>query len=644
MDQVIIRKLTEIIHANLDDENFGVRELALASGMSRSKIHRKLKSTLKKSVSQFIREVRLQKAMEMLLQNVATVSEISYKVGFNSPAYFNSCFHHYFGYPPGEVKKRSLLDNEESNNKNPSENQPKSPGINLTRRGNYSRRPILFVSLIFLVLFALTYFMYSLSVGEPNPVNTFRLNKHEKSIAVLPFKNLSGNPENQYFADGIMEDILNNLCHIKELRVISRASVEEFRDSTINAQEIAKKLHVRYILEGSIQRQGDKAKVVIQLIDAKHDQHIWAEKFEKEMVDNFVIQSSIAKKVASELQAVISPKETERIEKISTDNPEAYDRYLMGRFFWSKRTKEGLKKSIAYFEEAIALDPDYAIAYAGLADAYFIQTWWRWMDRDEGFALAKKFVLQALEIDQNLCEAHATLGGLLCYDEWEWEKARKELLIAIELNPNYATAHQYYSELLDILGQTEEALEEINTALALEPYSKLMFGLESLYLYNQGKLKESLSACKSVEEIDSTYTSNYWRRFYIYINLGEDLKAVETFRKILTMNPTTVSLAGSVNEIYNKSKINGILKWGIDLELKKKIPSSARLAKWNILLGKKEESLKWLEKAMEMRLPDIPRIYTDPDYKILHNEPRFKKMIKQMGLSGYPLKSPAKNN
>lgn len=643
MDQVIIRKLTEIIHANLDDENFGVTELALASGMSRSKVHRKLKSTLKKTASQFIREVRLQKAMEMLQQNMATVSEISYKVGFNSPAYFNNCFHHYFGYPPGEVKKRSLLDAEESNGKNLLENQSISSFKNLIQRGNYRGKLILIVSLVSLVLFSLTYFIYRLSVDKPSPVNIL-ISHREKSIAVLPFKNLSGNPENQYFADGIMEDILNNLCHIKELRVISRASVEEFRNSTINAHEIAKKLHVQYILEGSIQRQGDKAKVVIQLIDARHDQHIWAEKFEKELVDNFVIQSSIAQKVASELSAVLSPKETERIEKISTHNPEAYDRYLMGRFFWSKRTKEGLKKSIAYFEEAIALDPDYAIAYAGLADAYFIQTWWRWMDRDEGFALAKKFVLKALEIDHNLCEAHATLGGLLCYDGWEWEKARKELLIAIELNPSYATAHQYYSELLDILGQTEEALEEINLALALEPYSKLMIGLKSLYLYNQGKLNESLIACKSVEEIDSNYTSNYWRRFYIYFHQGGDLKALETLRKILMLDPSTANLAGSVDEIYNNSKIKGILKWLTDKELKKISPDYANLAKWNILLGKKEESLKWLGKAMEIRVPDIPRIYTNPDYKILHNEPRFKKMIKQMGLSAYPLKSSAKNS
>ena len=621
------------------DENFGVEDLVREMGISHISLHRKLKTISNQTISQFIREIRLKKAKELLLNEDLTVSEIAYRVGFGSPTYFNNCFHEYYGYPPGEVKKRSLsFDNEPKKEYHLgadfAKKESMSAGTNPINQLKFSRKSIIIVSLVILFIFSLTYFLYVAFIKEANPV--LRLKNINKSIAVLPFKNLSANPENQYFADGVMEDILNNLCHIKELRVISRASVEKISESTKNAQEIAEKLNVQFILEGSVQRDKDKVKVVVQLIDASHDQQIWFEKFENELFNIFVIQSNIAQKVAHELGVVLSLKETARIEKISTRNPEAYDRYLMGRFYWNKRTSEGLKKSISYFENAIALDPYYAIGYAGLADAYFIQAWWKWIDREAGYAQAKKYVLQALELDPNLSEAHATLGGLLCWDEWKWEEARKEMLIAIELNPSYATAHQYYSELLSILGQTEEALEEINTALALDPYSSAMLDNKSVYYYNQGKMEESLSVLKYLEEVNPNYTPGYNSCFFIYLRKGENLKAVEAFKKCLAVDSLSAIKADSVKEIYNKSKINGLLKWRIDSELKKTRPNAVTLAKYNILLGKNEESLKWLEKAVQIRVPEIPWINNDPDYKILHLEPRYKKVINQMGLTDYP--------
>ena len=639
MNSEFVKRLTDIVEANMADENFGVEDLVREMGLSHISLHRKLKTISNQTISQFIREIRLKRAKELLLNEDLTVSEIAYRVGFGSPTYFNKCFHEYFGYPPGEVKKRSLSTEAEPDNENLitlgfAKKEPTSAVTSPIRQLKFSRKSMIVVSLVFLILFSLTFFLYIAFIKEANPV--LRLKDRDKSIAVLPFKNLSANPENQYFADGVMEDILNNLCHIKELRVISMASVEKFRESTKNAQEIAEKLKVQYILEGSVQRDKDKVKVVIQLIDVSHDQQIWFEKFENELFNIFVIQSSIAQKVAAELGVVLSLKETERIKKISTRNPEAYDCYLMGRFYWNKRTREGLKKSIAYFEEAIALDPDYATGYAGLADAYFIQVWWKWIDREAGYAQAKKFVLQALKLDPNLSEAHATLGELLCWDEWKWDEARKEMLIAIELNPNYAIAHQYISELLGILGQTDEALEEINIALALEPYSRAMLSNKSVYYYNKGKLEESLSVLRNLEEIDPNYQLAYMRYFYIYLRKGENLKAAKAFQTFLAEDSLTVGQADSVKEIYNKSKINGILKWQIDSELRKTRPNATTLAKYNILLGNKEESLKWLEKAVQIRVPEIPRIDTDPDYKILQFEPRFKRIINQMGLTGYP--------
>lgn len=637
MDQVTIRKLTEIIHANLGNENFGVNDLALAAGMSRSTVHRKLKTDFKKSASQFIREVRLQKAMEMLQQNMATVSEISFKVGFNSPAYFNTCFHQYFGYPPGEIKKRNLLEANGTGNGDILSVEPKrgptSHELRLLRLVHFSRKTIVILSLTILILLALTYFLYIFYLkefGEPIHVN---LRTRDKSIAVLPFKNISNNPENQYFADGVMEDILNRLCKIKELRVISRGSVETFRESSISTNEIAKKLKVQYILEGSVQRDGDKVQVIAQLIDTKHDQHIWSEKYERELFDIFFIQSSIAQNIANELQAVLSNKEIEKIKKIPTQNPEAYNLFLKGRFFWNTRSEEDLKKSKEYFEKATVTDPDYAMAFAGLADTYFAQAWWEYIDRGEGFSSAKEIVLKALDLDQNLAGAHATLGTLLCWDEWKWEESRKELLIAIELNPNYSTAHQYYSELLDILGQNEEAMEQINIALELDPYSRTMLWLKAWYYYKVGNWKESLNACQSLEEIDPDYTSIYWLYFCNYLKQKNEVKAVESLQKIMVKIVDTSGKSVSAKEIYDQSGLTGLLKWLIGVELKKSKPNNIRLARFNAILGKKREAIMWLEKAFNSRMPEIPRINTDPDFESLRNELRFRKIVKQMDLT-----------
>ena len=272
MNSEFVKRLTDIVEANLADENFGVEDLVREMGLSHITLHRKLKTISNQTISQFIREIRLKKAKALLLNEDLTVSEIAYRVGFGSPTYFNKCFHEYYGYPPGEVKKKSLSIENEPNNENPltavfAKKESKSPGTSLIRL-----KSIIIVSLAFLILFSLTYFLYITFIKEVNPV--LRLKDTNKSIAVLPFKNLSANRENQYFADGVMEDILNNLCHIKELKVISRASVEKFRESTKDAQEIAEKLHVHFLLEGSVQRDKDKVKVIVQLIETSHDQQI----------------------------------------------------------------------------------------------------------------------------------------------------------------------------------------------------------------------------------------------------------------------------------------------------------------------------------------------------------------------------------
>jgi TolB-like protein/AraC-like DNA-binding protein len=320
--QVIIRKLTEIIHANLEKENFGVSELAVAAGMSRSSVHRKLKSFVKKTASQFIREVRLQKAMELLQQDMATASEIAYKVGFNSPTYFNTCFHHYFGYPPGEVRKKNITENEVNKAQTLLNQDEAKPELTTFAPENvkwirFSRRKF-FGLLIMTILVYLLTLLWHISYQNESKLpfkNTTR--SREKSIVVLPFKSLSNNAENLTFAEGLVEDILNNLFRIKELMVISRTSGEPYCGEIRSAPETARELNVNFILEGSVQQEEGKVRIFVQLIDAGNDRHIWSEKYVRDIADIFFNQSSIAKQVTDELQAVLTSCETEHIEKKS---------------------------------------------------------------------------------------------------------------------------------------------------------------------------------------------------------------------------------------------------------------------------------------------------------------------------------------
>ncbi len=258
-----------------------------------------------------------------------------------------------------------------------------------------------------------------------------------------------------------------------------------------------------------------------------------------------------------------------------------------------------------------------------------------WHPLLEGWAKAKEFALKAIDIDKNLGEAHAILGELLSFYEWKWEEARKEFLIAIELNPNYSDAHLYYTELLDILRENDKAREQVNLAMELDPLFFMWHSVSSMLYYNEGKLNESLDECRKTLELEPNYLSIYWTYFYVYIKQDENLKAIETLQKIMPMDTLTARNANMVKDIYNKSGMNGIFEWLIELELKSADPSPMSLARWYANLDKKDESLDWLEKAFDEHQPTIPRINNNPDFDIVRSEPRFQAMIKKMGLSEY---------
>jgi len=358
-DEKFLYELKQAVLDNLENEQFSVVHLSQIVGVSRSHLHRRLKKLKGQSISQFIREVRLAEALNLLRKDVATTSEIAYRVGFNSPSYFHKCFHEYYGYPPSEAKH--ILQNQFDNNDSKSNTDRIAVRVSnkIIKKSsiNYKTIAISIIALI-LVVYSAFYFLKRETVSTPV----------EKSIAVLPFKSLSTDKENQHFADGLVDDLLNRLALIDEFKVISRTSSDTYRErGKKKIPEIASELGVSYILEGSVQKHGNKARITVQLIDAINDDHLWVKSFDEDIADVFKIQSEIAVQIASDLSTVLTEQQTIDIQKNQTENVKAFELYQLGRFYWGKRIHNEYKTAIQYFELAIAEDPDYALAYAGLA-------------------------------------------------------------------------------------------------------------------------------------------------------------------------------------------------------------------------------------------------------------------------------------
>src|SRR6187551_884276 len=357
-DSEFVRQVTAVIEKNMANEQFGVSELSDEMNMSRSNLLRKVKKLTKLSVSQLISQVRLKQGMNLLRTSTFNVSEISHQVGFSSTSYFIKCFREYYGYPPGEVGKRS------SEGMNPiPDNLPTQIFVDTTRK----RKFVIFGSVLVLAAIAAGSFIYT-SWSSWSSSQSIML---EKSIAVLPFKNDSNDSSNLYLINGLMESTLNNLQQMGGLRVISRTSVERYRNSTKSIPEMAKEMNVNYFVEGSGQKMGDHIVLNIQLIEAATDKHLWAKQYRKETKDIFALQQEIARNIAEEIEVFITPEVKERIEKIPTDNLVAYDLYLKGKDLFYVSTGESLTASIPYFKNAIELDDKFALAYANAAMVYY---------------------------------------------------------------------------------------------------------------------------------------------------------------------------------------------------------------------------------------------------------------------------------
>jgi TolB-like protein/AraC-like DNA-binding protein len=618
MYKEFIQKLTSLVEANLANEKFGTEELAAEAGMSHSNLNRKLKSITNQNISQFIREIRLKKAKELLQNENLTAAEISYRVGFGSPTYFNKCFHEYFGFSPGEMR---TLESENEQEAEPVETLPKKSKPTKYLIG-------LVVSLI--VLLPLIFFVLNkFSVSK-------KVDAKEKSIAVLPFKYMSNDTLNQYLADGMMDAILLNLSKIKDLRVISRTSVEQYRRNIKTTHEIAKKLDVNFILEGSVLQLGGKVRIMVNLIDASLDQYILTEQYDTELSNIFQIQGDIAKQVSSKLNVVISSKVIKQIEKVHTRNMEAYSYYLKGIYFLNRKNAQYVDKTIDNFEKAIDVDPNFAEAYSGMANAYYLYTQWKLYPRPEGFIKSKEFALKALELDNNLAEAHATLGAILAFVEWKWEEAKKECELATELNPNSPIAHQCFADILMVMRRPSEAREQIDIALKLNPTLPAIYLLSTNFYLAEGKCEEGLKECQKIIDLNPpNFYSAYYAYFELYKCLGNELKAVESLQKAFSFFPEDIKYISKVKEAYNQSGMTGLFRCWIDQELEDPEWGIVGISQKYAIIGEKKKALDYLEEAFKIRYPGLPSINYDPRFDIIRQEPRFQALLDSMGLAQY---------
>jgi TolB-like protein/Flp pilus assembly protein TadD len=453
----------------------------------------------------------------------------------------------------------------------------------------------------------------------------------QKSIAVLPFENLSGNPENAYFTQGIQEEIVTRLAKIADLKVISRTSTQHFKSSPENLAQIAKQLGVANILEGSVQRSGDQVRVNVQLIKAATDAHLWADTFDRELTDIFTVESEIATKIAETLQAKLTGSEKTAIAKRPTANTDAYELYLKGRFFWNKRTGADLRKAIEYFNQALSKDPNYALAYAGLGDSYGLLPIFGVASPADSFPQAKAAAKKALELDDTLAEAHSSLALVLQFYDYDIEESLKEFERAIQLNPNYATAHHWYGELLGALGRFDEGIAELKRAQQLDPLS-LIINADLGHAYTLARqYDKAIEQLRKVIEMDPRFYYAHWSLGKALQLKGRLNEGIAEYRKAVELSDDPFSLA-LLGQAYARAgqqeEAQKILARLRDTAKSRYIhPYSFALL--YLALGDKEQAIRELERTYRERAGAF-MFKADPMLDDLRGNPHLEALVQKV--------------
>lgn len=456
-----------------------------------------------------------------------------------------------------------------------------------------------------------------------------------ESIAVIPFVNEDKDPGSEWISDGLTESIINNLTQLPNLKVIARSSVFHYKGSETDPIAAGKELGVRAVLAGRLQHRGDKMLISAELIDIRDNKQLWGDKYERQLADMLSVQREIAREITNNLRPTLSGVEQSRMDKQYTANPQAYQLYLKGRFYWNNRTAPDLERAIPFFQQAIEKDPNYALAYTGLADSYALVTAYSDKPAREVMPKAKEAALKALALDDKLAEAHASLGQITAYYDYDFVTAEREYRRAIELNPNYATAHQWLAEHLSAMNRIDEALEEIRRALELDPMSVIMNRVYGDILADGRMYDEAIQQYQKTLALDPNFPSAHYFLGRAYEAKGMYDEAVKEYTLSSQLGTVMSGMMDKANDIYKKSGWKAYMQFNLE-QLVEKAPNrrfpAFVIATFYARADRKDEAISWLEKGYEERDFRMTVISVTFEFDGLRSDPRFKELVRRMGL------------
>lgn len=454
------------------------------------------------------------------------------------------------------------------------------------------------------------------------------------SIAVLPFEDLSPSKDQEYFCDGMAIELISRLTNIERLRVPARTSAFSFKGKGLDIREIGEKLEVENILEGSVRKAGNKLRITVQLVNVVDGYPLWSEKYEQDVEDIFALQDEISLAIIEKMKLKLLGEERGKLVKRHTENHEAYDSYMRGLYFWDKRTREGMKKGMEYFEKAIEKDPEYALAYVGLADSYTTLSYYGFLPPKDAYPKAKALAEKALEMDDTLAEIHTSLALISFVYDWEWTSAERGFKKAIELNPGYASAHHWYGLYLASVGRFDEAMVEMKRALELDPLSiRLQTELGNLFNWS-GRSDEAIEQLRKTLEMDPNSGYVYLHFGHVYICKGMYEEAIAAYLKAIELGITSavVNLGAVYAMSGERDKAEKILH-ELEERSKQEYVRKSHIARIYQHLGEIDKAFELLEKAYEERDSTMAFVIkTYPAFKNIRSDPRYTALLKKMGL------------
>jgi TolB-like protein/Tfp pilus assembly protein PilF len=457
-----------------------------------------------------------------------------------------------------------------------------------------------------------------------------------QSIAVLPLENLTGDPAQDYFADGMTDALITRLAQIRALRVISRTSSMRYRGAGKPLSQIARELHVDAVVEGTVARSGNQVRIDAQLIRGATDEHLWAESYERDLRDVLALQSDVARAIVSEIQVQLTPREQARLASSRIVNPEAYEAFLRGRFWWNRRTEVGLQRGFEYFRRSIEKDPSHALAYAGLADCYNMLGYWGVRPPHEVFPAAEAAATTALKIDGALAEAHTALAWAKFDYDWDWAGAEREIERAIELNPGYPTAHQWYTHLLMYQGRREEALAEVRRTLELDPVSLVMNSNAAFMHLLAREYDQAIDQAQKTLELDPTFPAPRLCLGRAYEQKGMHAEAIGELTRAVADSQRSPLMLAALGRAYAAARQSGEARAVLN-ELQqlseRRYVSAYHLAILCDGLGEIDQGIAWLEKACEERSAWVAWIKMDSAVDRLRAHLRFDGLLRRIGLT-----------